>query len=122
VSVHLAGPPSHSVTVTPALFDGDIDDFFGVDPAQKKIVKKSLKVMSREIQMALAASSRAIADAGIQFGQFQESRIGISFGSDYILTTPDECLDGIKACLSHISHITPHASHLAESYRKTDYS
>ena len=83
----------------PALFNGDIDDFSEIDPVQKKTVKKSLKVMSREIQMALAASSRALANAEISFGQFPESRIGVSFGADYILTTPDECLDGIKACL-----------------------
>ncbi len=82
----------------PALFNGDINDFPDVDPSQKRAVKKSLKVMSREIQMAVAASSRAIADAGISFGQFSASRVGVSFGSDYILTTPDECLDGIKAC------------------------
>ena len=84
----------------PALFNGDIDDFSEVDPSQKKAVKKSLKVMSREIQMALAASSRALANAAICFGQFEPSRIGVSFGSDHILTTPDECLDGIKACLT----------------------
>ena len=93
-------PGAGAVTTARALFDGNIDDFSDVDPTQAKVVKKSLKVMSREIQMALAASSRAIADAGIKFGQFLESRIGVSFGSDYILTMPDECLDGIRACLS----------------------
>jgi len=98
----------------PALFNGNIDDFPDVDPAQKKSIKKSLKVMAREIQMALAASSRAVANAEIRFGQFEPSQIGVSFGADHILTTPDECFDGIKACLtnSHALRPTPHASRL----------
>ena len=97
----------------PAFFNGDIEDFSVVDPSQKKTVKKSLKVMAREIQMALAASSRATANAGIGFGQLEPSRIGVSFGSDYILTTPDECLDGIKT-----SCVTPHGSRLVFDFTR----
>ena len=92
--------------IAPARFHGDNGDFCHIDPAQMKALRKSLKVMSREIQMAVAASSHAIANAGIGFGQFPESRIGVSFGSDYILTTPDECLDGITACSSQTSGLT----------------
>ena len=102
----------------PALFNGDIGDFYDVDPVQNKVLRKSLKVMSREIQMAVAASSRAIANAGISFGQLPESRVGVSFGADYILTTPDECLDGIIACSSRSSHLMPHASRLTFDFTR----
>jgi 3-oxoacyl-[acyl-carrier-protein] synthase II len=83
----------------PADFNGQIDDFESQDTAQQKAIRKSLKVMSREIQMAVAASCRALNGAAIGIGQFPSERIGISFGSDYILTTPEDVLDGIRACM-----------------------
>ena len=83
----------------PADFNGQIDDFESQDSAQQKAIRKSLKVMSREIQMAVAASCRALNSAAIGIGQFPSERIGISFGSDYILTTPEDVLDGIRACI-----------------------
>ena len=82
----------------PADFDGHISAFDTQDPAQQKSIRKSLKVMSREIQMAVAASCRALNEAGIQQGQLASERVGISFGSDYILTTPEDVLDGVRAC------------------------
>jgi 3-oxoacyl-[acyl-carrier-protein] synthase II len=85
----------------PAAFEGNIDDFQSRDSAQQKAIKKGLKVMSREIQMALAASCRALNSADIQIGQFPSERIGISFGSDYILTTADDVIDGIRSCMTH---------------------
>jgi len=83
----------------PADFNGHIDDFESQDTAQQKTIRKSLKVMSREIQMAVAASCRALNCAEISIGQFPSERIGISFGSDYILTTPEDVLDGIRSCM-----------------------
>jgi len=84
----------------PAQFDGDIDEFESQDTAQQKAIRKSLKVMSREIQMAVAASCRALNHAKIQIGQFPSERIGISFGSDYILTTVEDVLDGVRSCMT----------------------
>ncbi|GHT14914.1 3-oxoacyl-ACP synthase [Planctomycetales bacterium] len=82
----------------PAAFSGSIDDFESQDTAQQKAIRKNLKVMSREIQMAVAASCRALTNSGIHIGQFPADRAGIVFGSDYILTTVDDVLDGIRAC------------------------
>jgi len=84
----------------PADFDGHISAFETQDPSQQKAIRKSLKVMSREIQMAVAASCRALNCAEIRIGQFPSERIGISFGSDYILTTPEDVLDGVRACMA----------------------
>ena len=84
----------------PADFDGYIDAFESQDSAQQKAIKKSLKVMSREIQMAVAASCRALNEAKIQVGQLPADRVGISFGSDYILTTPEDILDGVRSCMT----------------------
>ncbi len=92
----VAGPVD---VFAPALFSGDIDDFGSRDVAQKKAIKKALKLMSREIQMAVAASCRALDAAEVQIGRFPSERVGISFGSDYILTTVEDVLDGMRACI-----------------------
>ena len=84
----------------PADFNGNIEEFGSQDTTQQKAIRKSLKVMSREIQMAVAASCRALNEAGIAIGQFPSERVGISFGSDYILTTAEDVLDGIRSCIT----------------------
>jgi len=84
----------------PADFNSHIDDFETQDSSQQKAIRKSLKVMSREIQMAIAASCRALSVAGITVGQLPPDRVGISFGSDYILSTVEDVLDGMRACIA----------------------
>ena len=79
-------------------FTGNIDDFGNLEPQLKKSIRKGLKLMSREIQMCIAATQRAIADAGIFYGQLDPERVGTSIGCDYILTTADELIEAFKAC------------------------
>ena len=94
---------SETIALTaPADFDGHLDDFESQDSSQQKAIRKSLKVMSREIQMAVAASCRALNSSNIRFGQLPPDRVGISFGSDYILTTPEDVLDGVRACMDGV--------------------
>jgi 3-oxoacyl-[acyl-carrier-protein] synthase II len=85
----------------PANFEGHISEFESQDTTQQKAIRKSLKVMSREIQMAVAASCRALNHARIHIGQFPSERIGISFGSDYILSTIEDVLDGVRSCMNN---------------------
>jgi len=81
-------------------FRGTIDDFEPLRKEQKKAIRKGLKVMCRECQMGVAAAQRALGDAGLEPGQFDPERTGISFGTDYMLTVPEEFTEGIKECLS----------------------
>ena len=92
------GTESPIAVAAPALFTGNIADFDSRDTTQQKAIRKALKVMSREIQMAVAASCRALNEAEVTIGQFPADRVGISFGSDYIITTVEDVLDGMKAC------------------------
>ena len=46
-------------------FSGKIDDFGPLPPAQKKTIRKGLKVMCREIQMGVAAAQLSLVDAGL---------------------------------------------------------
>ena len=80
-------------------FTGDIEDFGPLDKDQKRSIRKGIKVMCREIQMGVAAAQRALADAGLTAGYFDVERTGVVFGSDYILSGPDEFVDAIASCL-----------------------
>ena len=55
--------------------------------------------MCRESQMGVAAAQRALADAGLAAGEFDPERIGVVFGSDYMLTLPDDFTAGILPLL-----------------------
>ena len=62
-------------------FGGQIPDF---DPKLFVRPRKSLKVMSREIQMGFAAADLAMGDAGLTAGQVDPERFGVVFGGDMI--------------------------------------
>jgi 3-oxoacyl-[acyl-carrier-protein] synthase II len=62
-------------------FGGQITGF---DPKQYVRPRKSLKVMSREIQLGFAAADLAMAEAGIAAGSVDPERFGVVFGSDMI--------------------------------------
>ena len=81
-------------------FTGDIADFGELEGHLKKDIRKSLKLMSREIQMGVASAQRAISDAMIHEGEFDPLRVGVSFSSDYIITTIDELVEGVRSCAS----------------------
>jgi len=80
-------------------FQGKIEQFGPLEKEQKKAIRKGLKVMCRECQMAVAAAQGALNDAGLALGTFDPCRTGINFGSDYMLTQPEEFTEGILQCL-----------------------
>jgi 3-oxoacyl-[acyl-carrier-protein] synthase II len=82
-----------------ASFQGTIDNFGPLKKEQAKAIRKGLKVMCRECQMGVAASQLAIADAAVLDGHHAPERIGISFGTDYMITLPEDFSEGIRECL-----------------------
>lgn len=80
-------------------FTGHIDDFGPLDPMQKRTIRKGLKVMCREIQMGVASAQLALSDAGLGYGDYDPDQMGVVFGSDHIMTMPDEFTEGIRNCL-----------------------
>ncbi len=80
-------------------FEGKIEEFGAIDKEQMKAIRKQTKVMCRECQMGVAAAQHAMRDAGLTPGQFDPERTGITFGTDYMLTLPEEFLEGIRQCL-----------------------
>jgi 3-oxoacyl-[acyl-carrier-protein] synthase II len=80
-------------------FTGAIDDFGPLESEKKKAMRKGLKVMCRESQMGVAAAQRALADSGLNDGTVDPERIGVVFGSDYMLTLPEDFTAGILRCV-----------------------
>lgn len=77
-------------------YGGEIPDFNPLDFIKQK---KSLKLMSREIQLAVAASHLAIEDANLLGKEIDRDRFGISLGVGIINNDLDEIGAGIKnAC------------------------
>ncbi|MFM9196647.1 MAG: beta-ketoacyl-[acyl-carrier-protein] synthase family protein [Planctomycetia bacterium] len=84
-------------------FTGDIDNFGPLDGERKKAIRKGLKVMCRESQMAVAAAQRALHDSGLfaadaRAGSVQPERFGCVFGSDYMLTLPEDFTASVAKC------------------------
>jgi 3-oxoacyl-[acyl-carrier-protein] synthase II len=80
---------------------GDVRDF---DAKQYVRPRKSLKVMSREIQFAFTAADLAMADAGLGpegggAGACDPDRLGVVFGSDMIYCELDEVVEAYRQCM-----------------------
>jgi 3-oxoacyl-[acyl-carrier-protein] synthase II len=80
-------------------FTGAIDDFGPLEGEQKKAIRKGLKTICREAQMGIAAAQLALRDAGLSIGKYEPERTGVVFGSDYMITAPDEFTTAIRKCL-----------------------
>lgn len=61
--------------------------------------RKSLKVMSREIQTGYAAAATAIQDAGLAVGQVDPQRMGVVYGSEMLHCDLEEMYGGYKAAV-----------------------
>jgi 3-oxoacyl-[acyl-carrier-protein] synthase II len=71
-------------------FTGEIDNFGELDKDLKKSIRKALKMMCRESMMAVAAAQQATA--------MDADTSGVVFGSDYMLSPPDDFLGGMLKC------------------------
>ena len=76
-------------------FGGQIVNF---DAKEFVKPRKSLKVMSRDIQLGVVAASLAVGDAGLE-GAVAPERVGVSFGADMIHCEPDDISNAYRRCL-----------------------
>src|SRR5262245_13578409 len=81
----------------PVRFGAEIADF---DAKQYVRPRKSLKVMSREIQLAFAAADQAWSEAAIAQGAIDSERVGVVFGSDLIQPDPTETAPAFANCVN----------------------
>ncbi|MFN0022183.1 MAG: beta-ketoacyl-[acyl-carrier-protein] synthase family protein [Pirellulaceae bacterium] len=80
-------------------FTGAIEDFGPLEKVMGRNIKKSLKMMCREIQMGVAVAQLAITHSGLPLADVDRDRIGVLYGSDYMMTLPHDFADGIRSCL-----------------------
>ncbi|PQO42799.1 beta-ketoacyl-[acyl-carrier-protein] synthase family protein [Blastopirellula marina] len=81
-------------------FTGNIADFGDIGKEQTRSIRKNLKVMCREIQMGVAAAQRALQHSGLAMGDYDPEKAGVIFGSDYMMTLPEEFDKATAACLN----------------------
>ena len=79
-------------------FTGVIDNFGQLSKSAKKTIRKALKVMCRETMMAVAVAQQAVADAGFAETPMDPERSGVVFGSDYMLSPPEDFTEGMSKC------------------------
>ncbi|MDZ7620801.1 MAG: beta-ketoacyl-[acyl-carrier-protein] synthase family protein [Patescibacteria group bacterium] len=79
-------------------FQGKVDEFGPLSKEQTKQIRKGLKLMCRETQMGVAAAQLALSDAAFPVGSHTPERCGLVFGTDYMLSEPDEFNEGIVRC------------------------
>ncbi len=80
----------------PTRFAGEIPDF-DAKPYLDKTARKSLRVMARTIQLAVAAAQLALNDSGVDKAQLDPTRFGVEFGSGLIASELDELGDAAQA-------------------------
>lgn len=80
----------------PVRVGAEVVDF---DAARYVTPRKSLKVMSRSIQLAFAAGQMAVAQANINAEQVGPERLGVVFGADMIQIEPNELINAFRSCI-----------------------
>ncbi len=80
----------------PPPFGGAVADF---DAKQYVRPRKSLKVMSRDIQLAFAAADMACVDARLRDEPLDPERLGVVLGADMMPCDLDELLGTYRSCM-----------------------
>jgi len=88
-----------------AKFQGDIRDFPESSDDERKRLRKSLKTMNRETQMALAAACHALADSRSPQTAFDAERFGVCFGAGNVAMRPEDFVAGVDACRDEVRAI-----------------
>jgi 3-oxoacyl-[acyl-carrier-protein] synthase II len=83
----------------PCRIGGQITEFDAKQFIDKK-ERKSLKVMSRTIQLAVAAAQVALTDSGVDKAQLERTRFGVEFGAGLIASELEELGAASQLCSS----------------------
>jgi 3-oxoacyl-[acyl-carrier-protein] synthase II len=81
----------------PVRVGAEVVDF---DPKEYITPRKSLKVMSRSIQLAFASAQMAVTQAGISSEVADPDRYGVVFGADMIHIQPEELVGAFRQSIT----------------------
>lgn len=88
--------PQFDASGLPSAFGGQVSDF---EPKRYVRPRKSLKVMSREIQFAFSAADLAWTDAGLANAVVAPERLGVVFGADMMYCALPDVADAYRKCI-----------------------
>ncbi|WP_437201356.1 beta-ketoacyl-[acyl-carrier-protein] synthase family protein [Planctomicrobium sp. SH664] len=74
---------------------------FTEESAKKDYLKsqrKSIKVMCREVQLGAAAALQALDDSGLDLSALQHDRVGVEYGANLMLFSPESLADPCGVC------------------------
>ena len=81
----------------PISIAGEVKNFA---PEQFIQNRKSIKVMGRHIQLAVAAAQNAFQDSGLELGNFEPEQLGVSFGTGTLNAEYHDFRDVLSASLN----------------------
>jgi len=64
-----------------------------------KLLRKSIRVMCREIQLGVASALQAVEHAKLETATIDPGRFGVDFGANLMFSPPDVLKDPARACL-----------------------
>ncbi|MEM6690164.1 MAG: beta-ketoacyl synthase N-terminal-like domain-containing protein [Planctomycetota bacterium] len=100
----LTSVPGNALNVTHGgeaiSFTGAIDDYGPMEKKLQRTIKKSSKVMCREIEMGVAVAQLALVDANLSSSQINPDRVGVVYGCDYIMSLPQEFAAAVEKCVT----------------------
>jgi 3-oxoacyl-[acyl-carrier-protein] synthase II len=82
--------------ILPPVLGGEVADF---DPKQYVRPRKSLKVMSRDVQLGFTAADLACADSRLRETPIDPERMGVMLGADLISCELDELVGTYRKCV-----------------------
>ncbi|MEM1062757.1 MAG: beta-ketoacyl-[acyl-carrier-protein] synthase family protein, partial [Planctomycetota bacterium] len=69
--------------------------------------KKFLKVMSRDVQLGVAAAHQAMAQSGLSAGSVDPDRLGVTFGAGRMSPRPEDTAQAVAACRRPDGEVAP---------------
>ncbi|QDU79944.1 3-oxoacyl-[acyl-carrier-protein] synthase 2 [Polystyrenella longa] len=89
-----------STSAAPGNIGGEVSDFTEKDARKTylKPLKKSVKVMCREIQLGVAAALQAVENSGLDLDQIDHTRFGVEFGANLMFSPPWVLSDACVKC------------------------
>ncbi|MCA9042074.1 MAG: beta-ketoacyl-[acyl-carrier-protein] synthase family protein [Planctomycetaceae bacterium] len=84
----------------PGNVGGEVTNFTEADARKVylKPLKKSVKVMCREIQLGVAAALQAVENSGLDLDQIDHTRFGVEFGANLMFSPPWVLKDACWKC------------------------
>lgn len=91
-----------SYFAAPDSVGGEVSDFTEKDAKKQhlKLLKKSVRVMCRDIQLGAASAIQAMEHAGLPPGTMPADRVGVDFGANLMSSPPEVLFDGARKSLS----------------------